>query len=285
MSPEPASSQEGKGSEPKPTFTPRPSTDAANLPHIQRVLVVMSGKGGVGKSTVALNLALALRKQGLSVGLADLDITNPNTPRMTGLSEFHFNQAGGMSPPEVEGVSIASTQFLTPPGEALVWRGPMKQKMIAQLLSRVSWPRLDVLVADLPPGTGDEPLSVAQLLPNKAEAVLVTTPQTVATEDLQRSFAFTEKVGMPVAGVVENMSSFTCGCGREHDLFGSGGGRILAEELGVTFLGSVPIDPRIVEQGDAGKPIVLADPEAPAAQAFTAMADRIARAWEGEDEA
>lgn len=271
---------EASSQEPTPSFTPKPDAQAPKLDRIERVLVVMSGKGGVGKSTVSLNLALALAAEGLEVGLADMDITNPNMPRMVGLSDFKFSVADGLHPPEVGGVRIASTQFFAPAREALAWRGPMKQKMISNLLRKVQWPALDVLVVDLPPGTSDEPLSIAQLIPDKAQAVLVTTPQRVSAEDVERSHRFAEKVGMPVLGVVENMSVFVAPDGEAYHIFGEGGGQRVADELDARFLGEVPIDPRIAEAGDQGKPISLADPDGEIARTFQQIAQRTREAWE-----
>ncbi len=280
--PEPTSSEaQGEEGEPQPTFTPRPQQSMseqvkAALEDIDHVLVVMSGKGGVGKSTVAVNLACALDEQGLDVGLADFDITNPNTPRMTGLEGFQFGDAGSFEPPRMASIPVASAAFFKPPEKALAWRGPLKQKMISSLLGRVEWPELDVLVLDLPPGTSDEPLSVSELVPTeKTRAVLVTTPQTVSTEDVALNFRFAVTVEIPVIGIVENMSPFECECGRRHAIFGEGGGRRLAEELEVPLLAEVPIDPRVREGADAGKPIVLADPEADSAQALTQAAQRL----------
>lgn len=266
----------------EPTFTPNPQRQAGAqvagaLDRVGHVLVVMSGKGGVGKSTVAVNLATALADDGLSVGLADLDITNPNTPRMTGLADHRFEGSGPFEPPTgPAGVRVASAAFFTPPGKALAWRGPMKQKMITNLFDRVAWPELDVLVLDLPPGTSDEPLSVSELVPTEMlSAVLVTTPQTVSIEDVALNFKFAVTVEMPVVGVVENMSPFTCECGREHAIFGEGGGRQLAEHLDVPLLAEVPIDARLREGGDAGTPIVRSAPDAPAAQALAGIADEL----------
>ncbi len=266
----------------EPTFSPTPQAQARSqmedaLGGIGQVLVVMSGKGGVGKTTVAVNLAMGLRQAGLAVGLADLDITNPNTPRMVGLEGFRFEGSGPFEPPKAEGVPVASAGFFRPSGKALVWRGPMKQKMITDLFSRVAWPRLDVLVLDLPPGTSDEPLSVSELVPTgKLSAVLVTTPQRVSTDDVALNFKFAVTVEMPVIGVVENMGPFTCECGREHAVFGEGGGEALAERMEVPLLGSVPIDPRVRKAGDAGLPVVVRDPESEPAKRFVRIAQTLA---------
>jgi ATP-binding protein involved in chromosome partitioning len=269
------------GEDLEPEFTPSPQHGMAQqaeeaLAGIDRVLVVMSGKGGVGKSTVAVNLAAALDGAGLDVGLADFDITNPNTPRMTGLEGFQFEGSGPFEPPESEGVPVASAAFFKPPEKSLAWRGPLKQKMISSLLGRVDWPDLDVLVLDLPPGTSDEPLSVSELVPTeKTRAVLVTTPQTVSTEDVALNFRFAVTVEIPVVGIVENMSPFECECGREHAIFGEGGGRRLAQELDVPLLAEVPIDSRLREAGDAGRPLVVDGPDAASARALAGAAERL----------
>ncbi len=275
---------EEQDDEPTPSFTPKPQTQAPDLGQIDRVLVVMSGKGGVGKSTVALNLAVALKAQGLDIGVADMDITNPNTPRMAGLSDFRFSVREGLAPPEMAGIPIASTQFFAPAQDALAWRGPMKQKMILNLLRKVQWPVLDVLIVDLPPGTSDEPLSIAQLIPDKAQAVLVTTPQQVAKEDVERSGRFAAKVDMPVLGVVENMSFFETPDGDRYHIFGEGGGQAAAETIGTRLLGQVPIEPEVAQAGDTGKPVTLADPDSTVGQAFTQIARNVREAWEALEE-
>lgn len=278
----------GSDEELEPTFSPTPQAQARRqledtLERIDHVLVVMSGKGGVGKSTVAVNVAAALADEGLDVGLADLDITNPNTPRMTGLESFRFDGSGPFEPPTAAGVRVASAAFFRPPGKALAWRGPMKQKMITDLFGRVAWPELDVLVLDLPPGTSDEPLSVSELVPaEKMSAILVTTPQVVSSEDVALNFKFAVTVEMPVVGVVENMSPFECGCGRRHAIFGEGGGQELAERMEVPLLAEIPIDPALTQAGDAGEPIVLKDPSRPAAQALAGIADALAARLSGE---
>lgn len=262
-----------------PTFSPNPQQQAGAgveraLAGIDDVLVVMSGKGGVGKSTVAVNVAVALDRMGYEAGLADLDVTNPNTPRMTGLHGFRFEGQSPFEPPTGAGIPVASAAFFTPPGKALAWRGPLKQKMITDLFERIDWPPLDVLVLDLPPGTSDEPLSVGELVPTeKLSAILVTTPQTVSTEDVALNFKFAVTAEIPVVGVVENMSPFECPCGRRHAVFGEGGGEQIADRMGVPLLGQIPIDPAVREAGDEGKPIVLGDPEGEPAKAMVAVAE------------
>ncbi len=270
----------------EPSFSPTPQAQARAgieraLGGIGHVLVVMSGKGGVGKSTVAVNVAAALKTRGFDVGVLDLDITNPNTPRMLGLDGFRFEGSGPFEPPVVEGIPVASSAFFRPPGRALAWRGPMKQKMITDLFQRVAWPDLDVLVLDLPPGTSDEPLSVSELVPSEMlSAVLVSTPQGVSQDDVALNFKFAVTVEMPVVGVVENMSPFTCACGREHAVFGRGGGEALAEKMDVPLLGQIPIDPALREAGDEGSVFVLEHEGSDAASAFERIACALASRFE-----
>lgn len=247
-----------------------------HLAHVRHVVVVMSGKGGVGKSTVAVNVAAVMARQARTVGLLDLDITNPNDPRMMGLQDFQFEGLPPFKPPEAHGVRMASTSFFIRHDQAVIWRGPIKVKMIRELIGGVEWGPLDALVVDLPPGTSDEPLSVAQMIPKKTGALLVTTPQTVSTDDVRRSIAFARRVNMPVLGIVENMSGFTCpSCGTTHDIFGAGGGESLAKEAGVPFLGRIPIDPAVVGSGDSGRPIVVGSPKSATAKAFVALEEAV----------
>lgn len=263
------------GDQLEPTFTPRARPKLQGLEDVGHVLVIMSGKGGVGKSTVAVNLALALQDEGLSVGLADLDITNPNTPRMTGLADYRF-ETTPFEPPTVAGMPVASASFFTPKGKALAWRGPMKQKMISQLLGRVQWGSLDVLVLDLPPGTSDEPLSVGELVATeKLSVVLVTTPQGVSTDDVALNFKFAVDAGMPVVAIIENMSGFECSCGEFHPIFGEGGGQRLAELFEVPLVAQIPLASSVREAGDEGKPMVLRDPDGPAARAIRGAAEAL----------
>lgn len=242
-------------------------------------LLVMSGKGGVGKSTVAANLAASLALAGKSVGLLDVDIHGPSIPKLMGVDTEHLlAHADGIAPIEIAGnLKIMSIGFLLESAsDAVIWRGPMKYNAIRQFLKDVDWGPLDYLVIDAPPGTGDEPLSVAQLVGQPAGAILVTTPQDLAVADVRRSVSFCEKVSLPVVGIIENMSGLACPhCGGLIDLFKTGGGESLAREMGVPFLGAVPIDPQIVECGDNGTPYAHRFAESPAAKAFAAVVERV----------
>lgn len=242
-------------------------------------LVVMSGKGGVGKSTVAANLAVSLSLAGKRVGLLDVDIHGPSIPKLMGLDSnqivVHDSE---LVPPEIgDNLKVMSIGFLLSSNrDAVIWRGPMKYGVIRQFLKDVAWGELDYLIIDAPPGTGDEPLSVAQLIGQPARAVLVTTPQDLAIADVRRSVSFCERVSLPVAGIIENMSGLACPhCGGVVELFKSGGGESLAKEMGVPFLGRIPIDPQIVACGDAGTPYIHRFAESPAAQAFRTVVDQI----------
>lgn len=243
----------------------------SRLCKIGRKLLVMSGKGGVGKSTMAVNLALALAGEGKKVGLLDVDLHGPSLPTMLGLSESQiFSNEEGIIPLEFEGVKLMSIGFmLTSADQAMIMRGPMKHGAIQQFLADVNWGELDYLVIDCPPGTGDEPLSAAQLLGEGAAAVVVTTPQDVALVDVDKSISFCRELNLNLLGVIENMSGFICPhCGEESDIFKRGGGASLSARREVPFLGSIPLDPRMVQSGDSGKPFILEHPEAEAAQAL-----------------
>jgi len=243
-------------------------------------LLVMSGKGGVGKSTVAANLAASLALAGKNVGLLDVDIHGPSIPKLLGLEAERLVAHGdGIAPIEIGGnLKVMSIGFLLAgAADAVIWRGPMKYGVIRQFLKDVNWGPLDYLVIDAPPGTGDEPLSVAQLIGQPAGAILVTTPQDLAVADVRRSVSFCQKVSLSVVGIVENMSGLVCPhCGGQIELFKRGGGESLAREMDVPFLGSVPFDAWIVECGDSGTPYVHRFAESPAARAFSAIVDRIA---------
>lgn len=264
-----------KPDQPKPQ--PQPATDPAlrdRLQAIRQKILVLSGKGGVGKSTVAANLAMSLAMAGYEVGLLDVDIHGPSIPKLMGLEDEDCRPAAGpgaLQPvtviPRLKVMSIGF--LLQSPRDAVIWRGPMKYKVIEEFLRDVAWGKLDVLVIDSPPGTGDEPLSVAQLVGRPAGAIVVTTPQAVAVADVRRSITFCQKVGLQVLGVVENMSGLVCPhCGKTTDLFKSGGGQSLAQEMRVPFLGKIPLDPKVVDSGDAGTPFVQRFAGSPTAQAF-----------------
>jgi Mrp family chromosome partitioning ATPase len=231
---------------------------ARRMCQIAHKILVLSGKGGVGKSTVAVNLALSLTNAGHRVGLLDIDIHGPSIPRLLGLGRAALERRNdAMRPVDYgEKLRVMSIGFLLPdPDAAVVWRGPLKMGIIKQFLRDVDWGELDYLLIDSPPGTGDEPLSICQLIPDADGAIIVTTPQEVALADVRKSITFCKTVGMPVLGVIENMSGFVCPkCGEVTDIFKSGGGEQMALELGVAFLGSIPIDARVVEASDAGRP-------------------------------
>jgi Mrp family chromosome partitioning ATPase len=249
------------------------------MAQIRRRLVVVSGKGGVGKSTAAANLAVALSSRGHRVGLLDVDIHGPSIPTILGCQGASLMSDGqSILPVEVrDRLTMMSIGFLLgSKTDAVIWRGPMKFKVIRQFLCDVAWGELDYLVVDCPPGTGDEPLAVAQLIGCPAAAVVVTTPQELAIADVRRCITFCQKADLPVAGVLENMSGYVCPqCGIRTDLFGTGGGERLAQEMNVPFLGRIPIDPRIVGCGDTGSCLMETFPESPAAQSYLLLADRL----------
>ncbi len=246
---------------------------ASRMCRIGKKIVVLSGKGGVGKSTVAVNLAAALAAGGKRVGLLDIDIHGPSLPTMLGLEGSKVTgPEGGIIPLEVDGIKVMSIGFfLESQDHAVVWRGPMKYGMIKQFLKDVDWGDLDYLVIDSPPGTGDEPLAVCQLVAPDG-AVIVTTPQRVASVDVRKSITFCRLLEVPVLGVVENMSGFTCpGCGQVTPILSSGGGRRISEDMGVSFLGSIPIDPALAEFGDNGRICLKHNPDSPTARAMADM--------------
>ena len=248
------------------------------LPGVKAVVAVASGKGGVGKSTVAVNLAVALAQTGLSVGLLDADVFVPSLPRMLGLSGKPEVRDGKMIPVPAWGIVCMSIGFLVEETTAMVWRGPMVMGALNQLLTQVAWGVLDVLVIDMPPGTGDAQLTLAQKA-SLAGAVIVSTPQDIALIDARRGVKMFEQVRVPVLGVVENMSYFHCPeCAARTEIFGHGGARAEAERMGVPFLGEVPLLVAIRETGDSGAPITASEPESEAAGAFRAIAARLAPA-------
>jgi Mrp family chromosome partitioning ATPase/predicted Fe-Mo cluster-binding NifX family protein len=248
---------------------------------IEHKILVFSGKGGVGKSTVAANLAAALAADGKRVGLLDVDFHGPSIPRLLGLDGVRAGGAkgdGGIAPLRTpDGLRVMSiAALLEGRDSAVIWRGPLKMNVIKQLLRDVDWGELDYLIIDSPPGTGDEPLSVAQLIEGADGAVLVTTPQALSSDDVRRAVTFCRQVNLPVLGIIENMSGFVCPhCGKETQLFKAGGGEALAAETGVPFLGSVPIDPQVVTASDEGRPFVLEHPDSAAGRAFTAAIEPI----------
>ncbi len=254
------------------------------LSRIRHKLLVLSGKGGVGKSTVSVNIAVGLSLQDFMVGLLDVDLHGPSVPKMLGARDLKLTRKadGKVGPikysPNLKFVSIEP--LLPSEDSAVIWRGPLKISAIQQFIGDIDWGELDYLVIDAPPGTGDEPLTVAQSIPD-AYAIIVTTPQEVALIDVKKSIRFCQKVKMRILGIVENMSGFICPhCGKPIDLFKKGGGQKLAEEYGIRFLGRIPVDPRIVDSGDAGKPVIAAYPESPTAKAFEELVRTIVSATE-----
>jgi ATP-binding protein involved in chromosome partitioning len=247
------------------------------LPGIRNILAVGAGKGGVGKSTTAVNLAVALRRKGARVGLMDTDVYGPNIPQMLGITaQPEVTEERKMVPPEAHGIKVISMGMLVPPDQPVIWRGPMLHGAVQQFMRDVVWGELDYLVVDLPPGTGDVSLSMAQSVP-VAGAVVVTTPQGVSVSDVRKAVAMFRQLNIPVLGAIENMSWFECPhCGEKTEIFGRGGGEKMAAELMIPFLGAVPIDTRVRSGGDEGQPIVAAAPESPAARAFVELAGKVA---------
>jgi len=238
-------------------------------------IVVFSGKGGVGKTTVAVNLAYVFAQRAMRVGLLDADITGPNVPQMTGIDEPPRYEGKRLIPHERAGVKVVSLASMLPPDAPVIWRGPLRAKALEQLLDETDWGDLDVLVIDLPPGTGDEVLTIAQKASPQL-AIVVTTPQEVALLDARRAINFAKKLRIPAIGLVENMSGLVCPhCGGDIDLFGAGGGEREAIRQGITFLGGIPIDPEARQAGDSGKPVVLGHASSSVAQAMSAITTRI----------
>ena len=253
------------------------------IPNVKQVIAISSGKGGVGKTTVAVNLAVALRLSGATVGLLDADVYGPNIPMMMGVPKPPEQQDGKIKPAESHGVKLISMGFFVPEETAVVWRGPMIHTAIQQFLRDVLWGELEYLLIDLPPGTGDAQLTLTQLVPI-CGAVTVTTPQEVALHDVRKGMMMFQKVNVPLLGIIENMSCFVCGhCGERTDIFSHGGGERAAEKLGIPFLGRIPIDPAIRAGGDSGMPIVVANPASPQAAAFREIAAKLVDGITGMD--
>ncbi|MDE2578872.1 MAG: Mrp/NBP35 family ATP-binding protein [Hyphomicrobiales bacterium] len=269
--------QSGQARAPQPS--PAPS-DPQGVPGVRQIIAVASGKGGVGKSTTACNIALGLARRGLKVGVLDADLYGPSMPRLFGLSgRPHATEDGSkLFPLERFGVKVMSIGFLVEDSAPIVWRGPMVMSALKQLLHDVAWGELDVLVIDMPPGTGDAQLTIAQSAP-LAGAVIVSTPQDLALIDARRGVAMFQQVHVPILGVVENMSYFVCPhCGERSDIFAHGGARHEAEQIGVPFLGETPLHMTVRETSDAGEPLVATTPDSPQAQAYIAIADKVAAA-------
>jgi ATP-binding protein involved in chromosome partitioning len=255
-----------------------PGAGGALVPGVRSIVAVASGKGGVGKSTTATNLAVALATLGLKVGMLDADIYGPSQPRMLGISGRPTSPDGKtLRPMENYGVKCMSMGFLVPEDTPMIWRGPMVQSALQQMLRDVDWGELDILVVDMPPGTGDAQLSMSQQVPLSG-AVIVSTPQDIALLDARKGLNMFRKVDVPVLGIIENMSMFICpNCGHESHIFSHGGAEREAEKLGVEFLGGIPLDIEIRETSDGGRPIVVSDPDSPHAQSYVKIAQRV---WE-----
>lgn len=250
-----------------------------NLKEVRNIIMVMSGKGGVGKSTIASNLALSLAKKGYKVGLLDIDIHGPNLPLMLGVDKEHMevSKDNRIEPVIInDNLKLASMGFLLPDKkEAIIWRGPLKMKVIEQFLKDIQWGALDWLIVDAPPGTGDEPLSMAQLVP-ATSAIIVTTPQEISILDVRKSVTFAQKLNLKILGIVENMSGLICPkCGEKIALFKEGGGERVASEMGIPFLGSIPIEPKVVEATDTGMPYITEYPDSSVAKAYKRIIDNV----------
>jgi len=259
-------------------FAPKPAAPKGpeKLPGVDRVIAIASGKGGVGKSTVSANLAVALAARGKRVGLLDADVYGPSQPRMLGVSGRPSSPGGNVILPlRNHGVTVMSLGLMVAENEALVWRGPMLMGALQQMLGQVQWGRLDVLLVDLPPGTGDVQMTLCQKT-EVAGAVVVSTPQDIALIDARKGIDMFQRMGTPILGIVENMAAFVCdGCGKVHHPFGHGGARAEAEKIGVPFLGEIPLDLAIRVAGDGGAPIVATKPDGPQSAGFWALADRL----------
>ncbi len=246
------------------------------IPGVRNTVAIASGKGGVGKSTVTVNLALALANEGAKVGVMDADIYGPTIPLMMNVHELPPPVQGKIHPPVRYNCKVMSMGLILPKGEAVVWRGPMVAKMIREFLTAVDWGDLDYLLIDLPPGTGDASLTLAQAIPLSG-VVVVTTPQEAATSIATKAISMFGKLNVPILGIIENMSSHKCAsCGHEENIFGSGGGEMASRDNNIPFLGQIPLDSRVRESGDKGKPIIVLDPNSPSSLAFKEAAGKMA---------
>jgi ATP-binding protein involved in chromosome partitioning len=262
-----------QGKQPEPQRPPQP----AGIAGVDAIVAVASGKGGVGKSTVAANLAIALARQGLRVGLLDADIYGPSVPRLLGIREKPAQSEGKLRPIEKFGIKTMSIGFLVDEASPMIWRGPMVQSALTQMMNDVSWAPLDVLVVDMPPGTGDAQLTMAQRVPLKG-AVIVSTPQDLALIDARKAIAMFEKTKVPILGLVENMSTYVCpNCGHESHIFGHGGARETARRMGAAFLGEIPLVGSIREMSDAGTPVSAEAPASAEAKSYCDLASAVAR--------
>jgi ATP-binding protein involved in chromosome partitioning len=273
------------GQEPKSQKAAVPAPTPVTYPGLGTIIAVSSGKGGVGKSTVAVNLAIALAGQGKRVGLMDADVYGPNTPRMMGVSGPPSLHGELIVPHKAHGVQVMSIGFLIERDQPAIWRGPIIMKIITQFLRDVHWGQLDYLVVDMPPGTGDAQLSLVQATKIHG-AIIVTTPQEVAAGDSLRGAKMFQRMDVPVLGIVENMSYFECpDCGKKSNLFGSGGGLRLANELGLPLLAEIPLYAQVLSGGDVGRPIIVAEPDSPAGRALMDLGGRVSGLLAGSDAA
>ncbi len=271
----PASRPAGATPASRPAGAPPPPRSPSAMPEMGHVVAISSGKGGVGKSTVSTNLAVVLAQAGHRVGLMDADVYGPNVPRMFGVFEKPAVVDGRIQPLEAAGVKLMSLGFLVERDAPAIWRGPIIMKVVQQFLNDVNWGELDYFIIDLPPGTGDAQLSLVQSI-QVSGAIVVTTPQEMAVGDALRGVKMFETVNVPVFGVVENMSGFVCPhCHERTEIFLSGGGQRLAEETGVALLAQIPLQAGLAEHADSGRPVVLAEPDSPAAQAFRELAQTL----------
>ena len=259
-----------------------------NMSRIKHKIAVISGKGGVGKSTVAANLAMAFSLHGYKdrVGILDVDIHGPCVPKLLGVKgkKCQVSPLGALPVTGPEGIKVVSMDFLVTQETPVIWRGPLKMQVIKQFLSDFMWGELDFLFIDAPPGTGDEPLSAMQLIPEMDGTIIVTIPSEVSEDVVKKAVSFSRKMGIPVIGIVENMSGFTCPkCGEKINILGAGGGKRLAEELDVPFLGQIPIDPEICEEADKGIPFVMGHVDSPATEAFTEIVKKLENFLDAEE--
>ena len=259
-----------------------------NMSRIKHKIAVISGKGGVGKSTVAANLAMAFSLHGYKdrVGILDVDIHGPCVPKLLGVKgkKCQVSPLGALPVTGPEGIKVVSMDFLVTQETPVIWRGPLKMQVIKQFLSDFMWGELDFLFIDAPPGTGDEPLSAMQLIPEMDGTIIVTIPSEVSEDVVKKAVSFSRKMGIPVIGIVENMSGFTCPkCGEKINILGAGGGKRLAEELDVPFLGQIPIDPEICEEADKGIPFVMGHVDSPATEAFTEIVKKVENFLDAEE--
>ena len=251
-----------------------------NMTRIKHKIIIMSGKGGVGKSTIATNLAFGLSFSGYKVGIMDTDIHGPSLGKMLGIEGQLIqptDKGNKLLPIEIKEIKAVTMASLLPDSDApVIWRGPLKMGAIKQFIGQVNWGNLDYLIVDLPPGTGDEPLSIAQLIPNSDGAIIVTTPQDVALLSVRKSVNFVKKMNMPIVGIVENMSGFTCPhCKKTVEIFKSGGGLKASMDMGIPYLGKIPLDPQIVETGDAGSTALFNNKKSATTEAFNKIAEKI----------